>query len=111
MAGRCQDQDCSGDGNRAWRIQGRYCLRNGSLGWLIEVLRQEGGWFWRGWPCVPVIGAGGPACSIAGDEVTAGPFTTSTQAYCDACERFMPERKIALGVPFSGFEGNSVQGA
>ena len=111
MADRCQGQDCSRDGNRAWRIQGRYCLRDGNRGWLIEVLRQEGGWFWRGWPCVPHTGAGGPACSIAGDEVTAGPFTTSKQAYYDARRRLRRTLDSSFAVTFSGFEGNSVQDA
>jgi hypothetical protein len=61
----------------AGRYQGQHRLREGSHGRLIEVSWQQNGWFWR------IISAD----RDAGDEA-AGPFTTSTRAYNDACERF-----------------------
>ena len=46
----------------------------------------------------------------AGEEVTAGPFTTSKQAYYDACERLCRTLDSSSPDVFR-FEGNSVQGA
>ena len=71
----------------AGRYQGQHRLRDGKRAWLIEVSWQQNGWFWRSWPCLPVIGGRKAGSRDAGDEVTGGPFTTSTQAYSDARKR------------------------
>jgi hypothetical protein len=60
----------------AGRYQGYHRVQNGKDDRGVEVLWQQNGWFWRPLPSGHMTGS-----------KNIGPFTTSTEAYHDACQR------------------------
>jgi len=63
----------------AGRYQGHHRLWDGNSEHIFEVMWQTNGWFWQ--------------TSVILAKRAMGPFTTSTEAYKNACERITAETK------------------